>query len=330
MSLFYKAFGMQIRSEIRLLLPIGDTREPASGCAPETAPWPVDIVRGAIPSDSVLPHVIGNIRYGMCAPGCADGAWIGVHVPRVARYQIQGVSRIIVAPEAGADERLIGLYISGLILAFLLKQLPVITLHGSAVVKEEKALVFIGNQGSGKSTTAAAMTTAGYQVLCDDIIPIADGPVVLPGVAQVKLLPDAFERLAGNPDDAGHLFDGVDKFQADLGGTSLCAPLRAIFVLEPHSSQDIASGGMNLLLNSGRNGGVPLVEPITGMEKIQTLMQHVCSIKALDNALEQFSRLTRFLGPVPVFRLVRRPEGCDIAVVVSRIITHATEGEKVW
>ncbi len=329
-SVFYKAFGMQIRSEIRLLLPAGDTTEPASDCAPDTAPWPVDIIRGTIPTDSVLPHAIGNIRYGMCAAGCAGGAWIRVHVPRVARYQIQGVSRIIVAPEAGADERLIGLYISGLILAFLLKQLPVITLHGSAVVKEGNALAFIGNQGSGKSTTAAAMTTAGYRVLCDDIIPIADGPVVLPGVAQVKLLPDAFERLAGNPDDAGHLFDGVDKFQADLGGTTRSAPLRAIFVLEPDSGQDPAAREIQVIRDARRNSGLPLVEPIMGMQKIRTLMQHVCGIKALDDELKQFSRLTRRLGPVPVFRLARRRQDCDIPVVISQIITHAMEGENVW
>jgi hypothetical protein len=313
----YTAFGMQLRSEIRLLLPAGDTAGRSSENAPDTAPWPVDIVCGTIPPDAAeLPHAIGAIRYGICSAGGTDGAWIRVDVPRVARYQIQGLSRIIVEPEAGADQQRIGIYISGLILAFLLRQLPVITLHGSAVVKEEKALAFIGDQKSGKSTTAAAMTTAGYQVLCDDVIPIADGPMVMPGVSQVKLLPDAFERLVGNPDDSPHLFDGVDKYQADLGGTSRAAPLRAIFVLEPAS-------------NDARDTRRLFVEPVTGMEKIRILLQHVSSIKALDDASEQFLRLTERLGPIPVFRLARQPESCNMAVIIAHIVKHAAAGEGI-
>jgi hypothetical protein len=308
--MLYTAFGMQIRSEIRLHLPAVDTAGRTFENAAGMKPWPVDIVCGTIPPDSAeLPHAIGTIRYGMSAARGADGAWIRIDVPRVARYQIQGVSRIIVAPEAGADDQRIGLYISGLVLAFMLKQLPFITLHGSAVVKDGKAVVFIGEQGSGKSTAAAAMTTVGYRVLCDDIIPIADGPLVMPGVAQVKLLPDAFERMVGNPDNAAHLFDGVDKFQADLGGTFRPAPLQVIIVLEPPG--DYAN-----------KTGLVLAEPVTGMDKIRLLLQHMTSIKALDDASEQFLRLTKLLGLAPVFRLVRPARGCDMAKIIARIITR--------
>lgn len=312
--MMYTAFGMRIRSEIRLLLPSEGPAGADAAAASNAVPWPVDIVRGAIPPDSELPHALGAIRYGMSPAAGSDEAWIRVDVPRVARYQIQGASRIVVAPEAGADERRIGLYISGLILAFLLKQRPVITLHGSAVARGGKALAFIGCQGSGKSTTAAAMTAAGYRILCDDIVPIADGPVVLPGIAQAKLLPDAFERLVGNPYNAAHLFDGVDKFQADLGGTFRPAPLQAIFVLEPPGDYT-------------NETGLVLAEPVTGMAKVRLLLEHMTSIKALDDAPEQFLRLTKRLGPAPVFRLVRPARGCDMAKIVARIITLEAQKE---
>ncbi len=303
----YTAFGMQISSEVRLLLPVWNPACIVPEASSDTSAWHVDIVYGKIPRDFELPHAIGAIRYGMGNGIGIDSKWIGVDVPSVARYQIEGISRIVVEPAPGADEKRIALFICGLILAFLLKQRPIITLHGSAVVGGGGALVFIGAQGSGKSTMAALLTSAGYRILCDDIIPIADGPVVLPGVSHVKLLPDAFELLVGNPDEAAHLFDGVDKFHADLGGTTCAAPLCAIFVLEP---ADVYAQGVGQLL----------VEPITGMKKIRALLQHVSSIKGLDDGAEQFLRLTKRLSSVPVYRVVRPACGCDRVELISRII----------
>ncbi len=285
-SMAYRAFGMRIRSQIRLQLP-PDSCEPAAA----DPAWAVDIARGIISRCRELPFSIGAIRYGLGTPEGPGCPWLTVEVPGVARYEVLGNARITVESEKGADERRIGLFISGLILPIMLKRLPVVTLHGSAVVAGGEALAFIGCRGSGKSTTAAALARAGYSILCDDIIPVAEGPLVLPGIPRVKLLPDAFARLGGDLAAAGHLLDGAGKFQADLGGSSSSAPLRAIIVLE-----------------AGGSSPAPdhlVIEPVRGMEKIRTIMRHSTGIPGIDDEIEQFLRITRRLGDTPVVRMVR-------------------------
>ncbi|MDG1146481.1 MAG: hypothetical protein P8N54_08305 [Flavobacteriales bacterium] len=45
-------------------------------------------------------------------------------------------------------------------------------LHASAVHKNNKSLIFLGDSGSGKSTASALLNLNGYQLLADDFVPI--------------------------------------------------------------------------------------------------------------------------------------------------------------
>ncbi len=58
----------------------------------------------------------------------------------------------------------------------------------------------LGPKGAGKSTTAVAFHEQGYPVLEDDLVGIrfdeSGQPVVVPGIPQVRLLPDAIDGLA--------------------------------------------------------------------------------------------------------------------------------------
>jgi len=139
-----------------------------------------------------------------------------------------------IEPELSADERTVGLYITGFVLSFLLRKHPFLTLHGSAVTGlQGEALVFLGECGSGKSTTAAALTRLGYKVLCDDVVPVASGSVVFPGIPFPKLLPDAYEHLIGDSALAADLFDGIDKYRVELAAGHTPAALKSVFILEP-------------------------------------------------------------------------------------------------
>ncbi|ARS89962.1 hypothetical protein [Natrarchaeobaculum aegyptiacum] len=80
----------------------------------------------------------------------------------------------------------------------LCHQRGALVLHASAVAVEGRAAVFLGPRGAGKSTTAAAFHAAGYTTLEDDVVgiqPGEDGPIVLPGVPQLRLKPDAIDAL---------------------------------------------------------------------------------------------------------------------------------------
>jgi len=285
----YRAFGMHIESELALALPPASRSDGASE-------WRVSIGLGSVKSNPSLSQMLGRIHYG------ESGDDIQVEVPWAGRYRVRGDSRIDVEPEPSADEQTVGLYITGLVLSFLLRRRPFLTLHGSAVTGPRGALAFLGNQGSGKSTTAAALSHAGYEILCDDVIPIAKGSMVFPGIPFPKLLPDAFERLVGDTALASNLFDGVDKYQIELTASHAPAPLRSIFILEPREVSRLT------------------ILPLRGSAKIAALLPHICSSPGIDDSRELFTRCTERLGPSIVFQVIRPTTGYCLTELIGEIV----------
>jgi len=89
-------------------------------------------------------------------------------------------------------------YLLGSVLAFVLRLRGSVPLHASAVVIDERAIIFAGAQGAGKSSTAAAFAQLGYPVLSDDIVVVADeGRVMMahPSHGHLSVWPDAAQRL---------------------------------------------------------------------------------------------------------------------------------------
>ena len=90
-------------------------------------------------------------------------------------------------------------YALGPVIAIALHLQGVVLLHASAVVLQRKAVVFAGDAGSGKSTTAAMLHRLGYAVLADDVTELA-GPRpyrALASLPAVRLWPDVVHALFG-------------------------------------------------------------------------------------------------------------------------------------
>ena len=80
-------------------------------------------------------------------------------------------------------------YLLGPVLGILLRLRGVTCLHASAVAFGEKAVAFVGSEGAGKSTTAAALARRGHAVLSDDVVALAErNGIVLcaPGISLSK------------------------------------------------------------------------------------------------------------------------------------------------
>lgn len=84
-------------------------------------------------------------------------------------------------------------------LAIALHLQGAVLLHASSVVVREKAIVFAGASGSGKSTTAAMLHRLGYAVLSDDVTELAGPPPyrALASLPAMRLWPDAVHALFG-------------------------------------------------------------------------------------------------------------------------------------
>jgi hypothetical protein len=87
----------------------------------------------------------------------------------VGRFHIRGGREILVDPLPGADPFLLRTMLQGRLMAYLLRQRGCLPLHASAVAIDGQAILFLGESGAGKSTTAAAFYSRGHSVLADDV-----------------------------------------------------------------------------------------------------------------------------------------------------------------
>lgn len=130
-------------------------------------------------------------------------------------------------------------YLLGPILGLLLRLRGITCLHASAVAFNGHSVVFVGPQGAGKSTTAAAFAQRGWGVLSDDIVALLeqdDGFHVLSAYPHLSLWPDSVKMLYGSSEALPRFIPDWEKRRLDLGsqGTrfeSRPLPLDAIYIL---------------------------------------------------------------------------------------------------
>jgi hypothetical protein len=190
-------------------------------------------------------------------------------------------------------------YLVGPILGLLLRLRGIVCLHASSVSINDRAVLFVGSEGAGKSTTAAALAQRGYAVLSDDIVALVDGRhefQTLPAYPRVNLWPDSVSLLYGSPGALPAISPGWEKRCLNLGeaeGTKFeerPLPLGAIYVLEKSAG--------------GSEKGVEIVSQKTALI---TLVGNTYATNFLDakQRADEFEILSRVVATVPVRKIVR-------------------------
>lgn len=147
----------------------------------------------------------------------------------VGRFLVRGGQEVIVDPSPGADERAVRLCLLGPVVALVLHQRGWLTLHASAVSVGGNAIVFLGGQGWGKSTLAAAFHGRGHELLADDVTAIqmdSPCPMVLPSYPQFKLWPNSIVALGDVPESFPVIHPDVAKRALRVRSGFARAPVR--------------------------------------------------------------------------------------------------------
>jgi len=214
---FYRAGGLQISSEIAL-------------------PGLIEGVAG----DSDVTIRCGDV------PERLDGAVEGgpnwqfgdqqllLAVPDIAVFHIIAGRQIVVAPAAEVRREDIAIYLCGTVIGAVLHQRARIVLHASAVLVGNKAVLFCGASGAGKSTTAAALNKRGYALVSDDVCALdidADGVAwVMPDGRNLKLWNQAVKELDVVAGDA--VTRKIEKFYVEPGSVlAKPVPVGALYAL---------------------------------------------------------------------------------------------------
>src|SRR5262249_24053304 len=118
-----------------------------------------------------------------------DDAYLFWH--QLGKFRVRGGMEVTIDALPGIDDALIRLPLLGTVLAVLLHQRGLLTLHASAVEINGQAAAFIGTKGAGKSTIAAMLHARGHRLIADDIVAMdltdPQKPLLLPGFPQFKL-----------------------------------------------------------------------------------------------------------------------------------------------
>jgi hypothetical protein len=129
----------------------------------------------------------------------------------------------------------------GRVLPMALHAAGLITLHGSAVAVNGRAIAFLAPKYHGKSSLAFALVSAGAKLITDDALPVTlDTPALArPGVHCVRLFSDSASRL-GIPDAMIESARGkvnMDELP-DEQRMQTPSPLDAIYLIVPAPAQE--------------------------------------------------------------------------------------------
>ena len=184
MNKIYHIFGLNIQSSIPLpARPIADM---------SLKPVPDVVIEYGNTPDALPNPRIKDEDYQT-----APGEFL-LQVESVASYYVRDGRRIIIAPEPGAEEERILIFLMGSAIGALLHQRNILVLHAGAIAVNDQSVIFTGDSGIGKSTLAAGFHKRGYPFLADDVCAIAmvnGKPAVIPGFPRLKLWADVLKKL---------------------------------------------------------------------------------------------------------------------------------------
>ena len=207
-------------------------------------------------------------------------------------------------PEASTLEEASS-YLLGPVLGVLLRLRGMTCLHASAVALDGHAVAFMGTEGAGKSTTAAAFAREGHGVLSDDVVALMEyeaGFHVMPAYPHLCLWPDSVATLFGSADALPHFSTGWEKHRLPLGEGE------ARFEKRPLSL------GAVYLLGERRPDPAPFVEAIPSQAALLSLVANTFANKILDREMRarEFEVLGRLTTTIPVRRVFPHNEGSHI------------------
>lgn len=247
---------------------------------------------------------------------------------RVALYRRDGGLRMVFDDtgcfEIAADARTIRWYhdpdvslndvradLTGRVIAAALHLAGTISLHGSAVVLEDRAIGLIAPKYHGKSTLALALVASGGRLLTDDTLPLEPGSPIMarPGLHATRLWADSAARVGlgekhAAPEGAKQLFSALPDHQLEHASR----PLDALYVLSP-----VKEAAVGQAVRRTRLPGIEAAMVMIGHAKLAPLL-------AGPEAPVLFQRAAELADTVPVYRLnvVRDLERLDEVVATVR------------
>jgi hypothetical protein len=328
-SVLYTIFGLLVRANSEIP---GLTPEPPSSKSPE-----VECHLGVMPR--ATDELSGEIEELVYASPYAVSGKPALQIRRIARGGLLRLDyfdgmRFWLDPEgtqvwavwpAPLSIEDVATYLLGPVLGLLLRLRGVPCLHASAVAFRKFAVAFVGAEGAGKSTTAAALASRGRAVISDDIVALVEREgsfFVLPAYPYLSLWPESVKLLYGAQKELPSFSSNYDKRQLRLKENHL-----------RFEETPMPLGAVYLLGQRVRDPSAPFVETLTAREVLVALVANSYATNLLDKKMRarEFELLGRLVKTVPVWRLRPNEDGsqigrlCDVIDEKCLALGHASD-----
>ena len=222
-----------------------------------------------------------------------------IRVDDVAHFEISDGRRIRVWPTPGALQKDVEIFLLGLAWATLCHQGGLLPLHASAIATGGGITGFAGHSGAGKSTAAALLSSLGYDLVTDDILPISFNWNSIPGawsyVRRLKLHHDTMVQLDYKPREV--VSERLDKEK---------------YLVQPACTADDSWKRLDrlyLLERDVTDAPCP-IEQVTGAEAVRVLVDQTYHFKFIVHTRRFGDHLrfcARLASRVPIYRVRRSP-----------------------
>lgn len=302
MNSFHIAFDLRICSNVPIpgLLPLNESSAPADlqiqlGLSPSAPESEIHLGAEELVYESPYKDASGNP--GLRIWKCSGGRYLHLAYFDGTQFWLEHAGQKIWAtwPEASTLEDACS-YLLGPVLGLLLRLRGVTCLHASAVALDGLAVAFVGGEGAGKSTTAAAFAREGHAVLSDDVVALQEHEskfLVVPAYPHVCLWPESVAMLYGSPDALPRFSRDWEKQRLSLGNgearfASQPLPLAGIYFLGERRAEE-----------------APAVEAVRPQAALLSLVADTFANKILSREMRarEFEVLGRLVNTVPVRRV---------------------------
>jgi hypothetical protein len=239
-----------------------------------------------------------------------------LHVPGVAEYYSAFGKKIIINPAQGADMNSIRLFMLSNAMAAILYQQHKIPFHASGVFTKDGLVLFTGNSGAGKSTTAYGLMQQGYQLFTDDVCVLTFNPITknieaTASYPMMKLWEDTAERFPGTSFSKDHLLrphaSKYGVFQHEKFITE-SLPVKKIFSLKADDNLD------SFEYNE--------VDNLTAFNILQQNTYRRSHVTFMQLQRLHFTLITQLVMQVKVLELTRPSTSIDVAGFVNFSKAH--------
>lgn len=180
---YYRVYGLEIESEIEIneFINIDKITDRSSK---------IQFLYGQVPLD-----IISKIKRGELIQKSAEEVYL--YIEGVATYYIANGNKVVIDIYNNEDKNIVKIYLLGSVLGILMIQRKQLAIHGSSIVKNNKAVILTGDRGAGKSTLTTALRNRAYRFLSDDVaaIKLNNVPTIYHGFPYQKLCEDVVEKL---------------------------------------------------------------------------------------------------------------------------------------